>query len=104
MSDYLTITEKLLKTTRAMLASAQAAEWAKVLTLQQERQMLMRDLDLSKGVAGEYGKNVAANLQETLQINEQLIEMSVHAKGDLEKSIGSVQRGRKANLAYRVLG
>jgi hypothetical protein len=104
MYDYRSITEKILTMTRSMLESARTSEWEKVQSQQQKRQLLLKELDLSKGLEGQYGKDVAFNLKETLKLNGDIVDMSVHAKADLEKSIGSVQRGRKANLAYRVLG
>ena len=104
MHDYLAIAEKILSMTRSMLESAQALEWDKVQSQQQQRQLLFKGLDLSRGLTGQYGQDVADNLKVTLDLNEKLIDLSVHAKANIEKTIGSVQRGRKANLAYRVLG
>jgi hypothetical protein len=104
MREYRSITEKILTMTRSMLESARTSEWEKVYSQQQQRQLLLKELDLSKGFEGQYEKDAASNLKETLKLNEELVDLSVHIKADLEKSIGSVQRGRKANLAYRVLG
>jgi hypothetical protein len=104
MCEYLSITEKILTMTRSMLESARTSEWEKVYSQQQQRQLLLKGLDLSKGLEGQYGNDIASNLKETLKLNEVLVDLSVLAKADLEKSIGSVQRGRKANFAYRVLG
>jgi len=104
MHDYLAITDKILNMTRSMLEAVQASEWEKVQSQQQERQLLLKDLDLSRGLAGQYGNDVAANLKETLNLNERLVDLSVNAKADLGKKIGSVQRGRKANIAYCDLG
>jgi len=102
--NYPVISEKILDVTRAMLKSAQASEWKMVQYHQQSRQLLLKDLDLSRGLAGQYGKSAAANLREILSLNEILVELSVHAKADLEKVLGSIQRGRKASLAYGELG
>jgi hypothetical protein len=64
----------------------------------------LKGLDLSKGLAGQYGKDAAANLKEIIKLNEQLVDLSVNAKTDLGRMIGSIQRGRKAHLAYSKVG
>lgn len=104
MHDYLAITENILNITRSMLELAQASEWEKVQTQQKERHLLLKGLDLRKGLAGQYGENAAANLKETLKLNEQLVDLSVNAKTDIGRMIGSIQRGRKAHLAYSKVG
>ena len=104
MHDYLAITDKILNMTRLMLESAQISEWEKVQSQQQERQLLLNELNLSRGLAGQYGEAAATNLKETLNLNEQLVDLSVNAKASLGKMIGSVRLGRKANLAYSELG
>lgn len=103
MRDYLMIMEKVLDLTRAMLENARASEWEKVQYHQQSRQLLLKDLDLSKDPVGHYGMSAATNLQEILNLNVIVVELSVHAKKNLEKAIGSLQRGRKASLAYSEL-
>jgi Flagellar protein FliT len=104
MHDYPVISEKILDVTRTMLESARASEWGKVQYHQRSRQLLLKDLDLSRGLSGHYGNSVAADIQEILSLNVILVELSVHAKTVLEKTIGSIQRGRKASLAYGKLG
>ena len=104
MREYFKVADKILKMTCSMLVSAEASEWESVKSQQHERQLLLKSLDLSNGLEGQYGRDVAKILKEIIRLNAKLIALSEQAKADLEKTIGSVQRGRKANLAYRVLG
>jgi len=100
MTDILALTEEILKLTRSMLEAAQKSQWDKVQVHEQRRQALMRGLNLNDEPAGHGSQAIAANLQETVVINNKLIDLGVHARVELGESMGSLQRGRKANLAY----
>ena len=104
MSDYLSLSEKILDLTRAMAAAAEAEQWDKVRMQEEQRQRMLKDMYIGGGAAGNDNGRIAANLEETVKLNARLIDLGAQATGDLAKVIGDLQRGRKARRAYNDAG
>lgn len=104
MHDYLAITEKILNMTRSMLESSRALEWEKLQLQQQQRQIMLKQLNVGRELPGDNKLEIAANLKEAAMLNERIVDLGMNAKTELAKMIGELQRGRKASRAYDSVG
>ncbi len=100
MSDNLKLTTEIVALTRAMLEAARSAQWDAVQGQERQRQVLMTNLRVEGLPEGRERGMVMANLQEAAALNTELAELSTLARAELEKAMGVLQRGRRANLAY----
>jgi len=100
MADNLALTEEILKLTQSMLEAAQKSQWNEVQVQERRRQVLLHDLHLNEVSEGNGGQAIAANLEHTMDLNDQLVDLGVQARSELEENMGTLRRGRKANLAY----
>ncbi len=100
MASNLSISERILILTRAMLRAAEAAQWDQVRMQESQRQLLLKEFHTGAGLTGESSASIAANLEETARINGRLVDMGVQARAELAKVMEEVQRGSKANRAY----
>jgi len=87
-----------------MVAAAEAAEWDKVRTQEEQRQRMLKDLPIGNGAVGNVSRQIAANLEQAVKLNARLIDLGAQASGELAKVIGDLQRGRKARRAYNDAG
>ncbi len=82
-----------------MLRQAKLEEWLDVTQTGAQRQRLIEDF-FEEPVASAEANEVALVLRKILQINEEIEMLAVNSRGGVSESIGSIQQGRRAMLAY----
>src|SRR3569832_571942 len=100
VTTSMSISEELLTLSRTMLTSATAQEWEKVRDIEEKRSLLLD----SNNAADELhlGRDyVVTSLREMLASNQSVLALSLKMRVEITGSLGAVQRGVKANQAYR---
>ena len=89
----------LIDHSRAMLRRAEAGEWDTVTRDEViRRDMIDRYFSAPSNIANEPGINAA--IQELLQINDRLEQLTTDARDRTKVEIGTISTGRKAVNAY----
>jgi len=89
----------LLDRSLEMLQQAKKEHWAEVIQTGAQRQRLIEAF-FEQPVAPAETDEVALVLRKMLQANEEIEALAVNSRGGVSASIGSIQQGRRAVLAY----
>lgn len=94
------ITEELLTLSRAMLAAATMAEWEQVRDIDAKRSQLLAGYNAADEL--HLGRDyVERSLKEMLAINQSVLALGLKLRDEITGDLGALQRGLKANQAYR---
>ena len=102
MSATVSSSKELLNLTQAMLAAAEAGDWAEVARFETRRQAMLRKLEATISATGiETSRDAIANdLREILSINTRVLALGEQVKSELAGSMSGLRQGRKAVDAY----
>ena len=98
-SDRTRALDELLQASLKMLQEAESEAWLDVIQTGSSRQQLI-DGFFSVPVAAEEENEVARVLREILRVNEKIELLAMDSRVGVGESIGSIQQGRRAMLAY----
>jgi len=100
VTTSMSITEELLTLSRTMLTSATAQEWEQVRDIDARRSLLLAGYNAADEL--HLGRDyVETSLREMLAINQSVLALSLKMRDEITGSLGALQRGVKANQAYR---
>lgn len=91
--------EQIIEMTRAMLAKAQAQEWAEVMKMELERQGRLQALFAAEVPDGARDRVVEA-IREILEMDQEIIALGQRGQQALLQSLNELQTGRRAQEAY----
>jgi hypothetical protein len=100
MSDILSKTKEILNLSRLMLQAAEASEWNSVHAYEKQLQIILNDLNLCEKLDVEISGDIAEDLEKSAELNQRIVDLGLNVKTELAKIRNTVQRGRKAALAY----
>jgi len=89
----------LLDYSLEMLQQAKSEEWPDVIQTGAQRERLITDF-FATAVAPAEADEVALVLKKMLRLNQEIEMLAVNSRGGVSESIGSIQQGRRAILAY----
>ncbi len=89
----------LLEYSLKMLQQAKSGEWPDVIQTGAQRERLIADF-FTAAVAPTEADEVALVLRKMLRLNQEIEMLAVNSRGGVSESIGSIQQGRRAILAY----
>ncbi len=89
----------MLDCTLEMLQQAKLEQWLDVMQTGVQRQRLIENF-FEEPVAAREADEVAPVLRKMLQVNEEIETLAINSRGGVSRSIGSIQQGRRAMLAY----
>lgn len=93
-------TDEVLELSRRMLAAADRQDWESVHELEAQRTRLFEQYD-AREQARSGKQAIESALREMLDINQRILELSLNARDELQKHFGTLNRGIKAEEAYR---
>jgi hypothetical protein len=84
--------------TRMMVSAARAGDWERVSQLDEQRRLILLEGSVVESIAwpGEH-------ITEVLDLNEQVLRMVVQARGEYERQLGDLARGKHGTAAYQRL-
>ena len=89
----------LLDCSLEMLQQAKLEEWPDVIQTGVQRERLIADF-FATAVAPAEADEVALVLRKMLRLNQEIEMLAANSRGGVSESIGSIQQGRRAVLAY----
>ena len=98
-SDHSVNISDLLDHSHAMLGHAEAGEWKTVVKDEMIRRQLI-DTFFSKASNLADEAELRKCLQELLQINHRLQQLTTHARGRVKAEVNTISEGRKVVNAY----
>ncbi len=84
--------------TRMMVLAARASDWKLVGDLEEQRRVVVLEGTVAESIAWP-GEDIA----EVLELNGQVLTMVTRAKGEYQRQLGELARGKHAKAAYQGL-
>ncbi len=90
--------ERAVALTRMMVLAARAADWKRVSDLEEQRRAVVLE-----GAAGESLAWPGEAIAEVLALNQQVLSIATRDKGEHQRQLRELARGKQAKAAYRGL-
>lgn len=84
--------------TRMMVSAARAGDWDRLTDLEEQRRAVLLGGAMAESITWP-GEHIA----EVLDLNKQVLILVTYARGEYERQLGDLARGKVAKAAYREL-